>query len=222
MKILILDTGTIITLSMNSFLYLFESLRKTSDVRFVIPPKVKFEIVDRPIGVPRFELEALRVQDLINKKIIELPTALGISNQEIKQKTDELMKIANRSIQDRGKFINIVSEAEISCLGLSSILTEKGIENIIAIDERTTRLLSEKPENLAGLMSHKLHHPVHLAQKDFTALFRFIRSTEMVYAAHKLDLLKVKGPKALEAALFATKFKGSSVSFDELKILKKL
>jgi len=52
--------------------------------------------------------------------------------------------------------------------------------------------------------------------------FRFIRSTEMVYAAHKLDLLNVKGPKALEAALFATKFKGSSVSFDELKVLKKL
>lgn len=112
----------------------------------------------------------------------------------------------------------------MSCLALASLLKEKDIETMIAIDERTTRILSEKPENLEKVIGKKLHQDVSLENKNLAAFkdFKFLRSTELVYAAHKKDLLKVKGPKALEAVLFATKFKGSSISYDEINELKKL
>ncbi|MBI2508099.1 hypothetical protein HYV89_04045, partial [Candidatus Woesearchaeota archaeon] len=91
-------------------------------------------------------------------------------------------------------------------------------------DERTTRLLGEGPENLEELMMKKLHYKVELVRKNFSVFsqFKFIRSTELVYVAYKKGILRVQGPKVLEAALYATKFKGSSASFDEINVLKKL
>ena len=60
--------------------------------------------------------------------------------------------MANTSLESFDKNIKIISEAETSCLALSSELSKLGIENIIAADERTIRMLSEKPENLEKLI----------------------------------------------------------------------
>ena len=134
------------------------------------------------------------------------------------------METANHLLNRNNQPIKIVSEAEMSCLALSSLLSEKGIKNIIGIDERTTRILAEKPENLEKIMEKKLHINLELKEKDFSAFknFKFIRSAEMVYVAHKKGLIKIKDPRTLEALLYATKFKGSSISWDEINTLKKL
>ncbi len=223
-KVLILDSGALINLSMNGLLYVLEELGKVSNVRFAITPAVKYETVDRPSNIPRFELGALRIKQMINEEILELPLVFGVANEIINQKTQELKEMANKCVEAKGRFISIVSDAEMSCLALSSILSGKGIENLIAIDERTTRVLSEKPENLRAMMSKKLHFNVRLNEGNlkFFEDFSFIRSTELVYVAHKKGVLKLKDPKALEAVLFATKYKGSSVSFEEIDVLKKL
>ena len=223
-KVLVLDSGTIINLAMNGLLYIFEELKKISEVKFILTQEVKNETVDRPINIPRFELEALRIKSLIDNKIIESPSSLGIQEEEIRDLTKHLMETANHSVQLKGEWIKIVSDAEMSCLALSRILTERGVENIIAIDERTTRILAEKPENLEKIMSGKMHANVKIESGNFRNFseFRFIRSTELVYVAYKKGLLKIKGSNALEAALYATKYKGSSVSFDEINVLKKL
>ena len=73
-------------------------------------------------------------------------------------------------------------------------------------------------------MSSKLHKKITTNKKNLAVFskFRFIRSTELVYVAYKKGILKVNGAKALEAALYATKFKGAAVSWDEINILKKL
>lgn len=224
MKILILDSGILINLSMNGLLYLFEEFKKVSDVKFVITKDVKYETVERPAGVPRFELGALRVKSLIERKIIEMPEDLNVKSSAIDFEKNRLVKIANNSVKAEGRFVSIVSNAEMSCLALSSELTKRGIENMIGIDERTTRLLAEKPENLGELMSNRLHQRVDIVQKNFSAFanFRFIRSAELVYVAYKKELLHLKDPKTLEAALYATKFKGSSISFEEIAELKRL
>jgi hypothetical protein len=222
-KSLILDTGILINLSMNGLLYILEKL-KSPNLKFLITEQVKYEIIDRPISIPRFELGALRVKTPLEKSIIELPTSLKISNDKIKSITKDLMHIANHSVKSRGKWINIVSDAEISCLALSTLLTKKGIVNIVGIDERTTRILSERPQNLEKLMSKKLRSRVQLESKNFAPFkqFRFLRSTELVYVAHKKGILKVKGPKALEAVIYATKYKGSSISHEEINEMKNL
>lgn len=224
MKVIIFDAGPIINFSINGMLDILESLKKTFNGKFIITEAVKKEVVDNPINVPRFELGALRVQALIDKSVLEFPSALNIGNEIIKKESQRLMNIANHYIFSRGTWVNIISEGETSCLALSSELNKIKIENIIAIDERTTRILSEKPENLQKIISDKIHANVkaQLSSIEEFSNFRFVRSTELVYLAYKKDLLGIQGKKALEAALYATKFKGSSVTFEEIDELKKL
>ena len=224
MKALIFDAGPIINFSLNGLIELLKDLKSSFGGKFLITEAVKYEIVDRPLTIPRFELGALRVQNLIEENILELPYSLNISKEIIKTETQKIMSIANQCIYSRNTWINIMSEGEASCLALSNELDKINIQNIIAIDERTTRILSEKPENLQKIFSEKLHTNVKVDRsnlKEFSK-FRFIRSTELIYVAYKKGLLKLKGPKVLEASLYATKFKGSSVSFEEINELKKL
>jgi hypothetical protein len=222
-KALIFDSGTLINLSMNGLLYLLERLKEKFDGKFLITRAVKYETIDRPLNILRFELGALRVQALIDSGVLELPEAIGVSDDYLKKETPRLMNDANHILSSDGRWLRIVSEAEVSCLALSEELSRKKIENLIAIDERTTRMLSEKPENLERIMEKKLHMHVEVQgeTKEFSK-FRFIRSSEIVYVAYKKGLLGIEGKKALEAALYATKFHGAAISFEEIDVLKKL
>ncbi len=223
-KIFIMDSGILINLAMNGLLYILEDLKKDFNGKFIITKQVKYETIDNPLNVQKFELDALEIKALLENKTIELPDSLNIPEPLLNRKTAELMSIANHLLTRNNEPIKIVSEGEISCLALSSILSEQDIENIIGIDERTTRILSEKPENLEELMSRKLHTAVKLSTKNFSAFkeFKFIRSPEIVYTAYKKGILRIKDRRALEAALYATKFKGSSISWNEIRILKKM
>src|SRR3989344_8370853 len=132
MKALIFDSGTLINLSMNGLLYILEEFKKTSpEIKFLITHQVKQELIDRPVNVPRFELGALMIQGALDTKILELPESLQITDEQISQKTKELIETANHLIQYEGKWVNIVSDAEISCLALSQIITEINMQNLI-------------------------------------------------------------------------------------------
>ena len=224
MKALIFDSGTLINLSMNGLLDILEKLKKDFNGKFLITKEVKYEVIDRPIGIYRFELGAIRVQNLIDSGVLELPSAMEISDELIKKGTEELMEIANRSVQVNSRWVDIVSKGEMSCLALSRELSERKIENMIAIDERTTRVLSENPESMERIMSEKIHRRVHVDEEKLRAFskFRFIRSSEIVYVAYKKGLTDITGKRALEALLYATRFKGAAISFEEIDILKKL
>lgn len=224
MKALIFDSGTLINLSLNGLLYVLEELKFKTEVRFFITKEVKYEIIDRPISIPRYELGALKIQNLLDSSVLELPSEIGVSDEKIEERTKKIMGLANSCVSVNNRAVEIVSPAEISCLALSQELTDKKIENLIAMDERTTRILCEKPEALEQLMSSKLHQKVFVKTKELKILsqFRFIRSTEIAYIAYKKGILKIQGPKALEAVLYATKFNGSSVSYEEINVLKKL
>ncbi len=223
-KVLIFDAGPIINFSINGMLDILEKLKNSFNGKFIITEAVKKEVVDHPINVPRFELGAIRVQALIDKGVLELSSSLNIDNEIITKETFRLMNIANHYIFSRGSWVNIMSDGEASCLALSNELNKKDIENIIAIDERTTRILAEKPENLQKIISEKIHANVkaELSNLEEFSNFRFIRSTELVYIAYKKGLLDIQGKKALEAALYATKYKGSSVTFEEIDEIKRL
>ncbi|HLC31615.1 MAG TPA: hypothetical protein VJK51_03025 [Candidatus Nanoarchaeia archaeon] len=221
-KALIFDSGTIINLSMNGLLYILEELKKTYKGYFLITNAVKYEIVDRPSGVFRFELGALMVQKLLDEQILQLPESLQISNTTIQEKTKVLMQAANHLLTVKERPIPIVSEAEISCLALADELKKKKIDTLIGIDERTTRLLVEDPQALVQLIADKVHARVSLigTNTEFKG-YKIIRSTELVYIAYKKNIVPLTGKKVLEALLYATKFKGSAVSFEEIEQLKK-
>jgi hypothetical protein len=224
MKALIFDSGALINLSMNGLLDILERLQKRWSGVFLITPQVKSEIVDRPLKIHRFELGALRIQQLFNQGLLKLPEKLNINSQELLQVTRHLLEKANHALQIKGSWLEIVSEAEMSCIALASLLNKKGVETLIAIDERTTRTLCESPRMLEQLISERMHKWAKIAGTDFSEFreYRFIRSSELVYVAHKKGLLGIEGKQALEAALYATKSKGAAISYEEIEALKKL
>lgn len=224
MKAIIFDASTLITFAMNGLLPELRELKKIFKGRFLITKEVKHEIIDKPLTIKRFELEALKLKQLLDEKILEMPFSLNIGEDEVSKKTKEFLDIANEMFLGRGKPIRLIDSGEASCLALSRILNEKKLEHVLAIDERTTRMLVEKPENLERLLSKKLHTKVKLKKENFKMFkdFKIIRSAELVYVIYKKKLARLKDGQVLDALLWAVKFKGCSISSDEIREIKRM
>ncbi|RLG12447.1 hypothetical protein DRN73_02565 [Candidatus Pacearchaeota archaeon] len=221
--VIIFDASSLISLSMNGLFDEIRKLKKIFQGKFIIPKEVKYEVIDRPLNVKRFELEALRIKELLDDRVLEMPDSLGIKNEEISKLKDKMLKIANSMFEGNKKDIKIIQDGETACLALSRMLFDKKIPHVIAVDERTTRMLGEKPENLEKLLTKKLSTRVKLKKKNFKYFrgFRFIRSTELIYVAWKKGLIDLKdGKTVLDALLWALKFKGCAISGDEIKEIK--
>jgi len=223
-KVLIFDAGPLISFAMNGLLPELRELKKVFPGKFIITKEVKHEIIDRPINIKRFELEALKLQELINDDVLEFPSVLDINEDKITTKTQDLLNIANGAFTERGKPIHLIDLGETSALVLSRMLTEKGIDNLLAVDERTTRMLCEKPDNLKKLLQKKLHTRVDVKKSllEHFRGFKIIRSCELGFMIYKKGLTRIKHKKVLDAMLYALKFKGCSISGDEINRLKKM
>jgi len=223
MKAIIFDSGALITLSMNSLLEILRELKKKFNGKFLITREVEYESVVRPMQIKKYKLGAMNIKTLIDEKVLEFPSVLGVSEKEISFSTKELMDVANSVFQARNRNLHLIDIGETSCVALSSLLYHKNIESVIVIDERTTRMLLEKPENLQQLMESKLHTKiVRLPLKDHA--FReknFIRSAELIYVAYKKGLVKNKSKDMLDAMLYGAKFKGCSISNEEIKEIER-
>ncbi len=224
MKAIIFDASTLISFAMNGLLPEVKALKNIFNGKFLITEQIKKETIDRPITTKRFELEALKVKELLDEKVLELPNSIGIDNSEVSNTTKELLEIANSTFQATNEMIHLVDSGEISCLALSKLLTKKDIKNIIAADERTIRMLCEKPENLKNLFQKRLKTNVNSNPKNYAYFkgFRFVRSSELIYVLYKKGLVKLKGPMVLDALLYAVKFKGCAISRDEINEIKRI
>lgn len=224
-KVLIFDASSLISFAMNGLLPEIKELKKIFPGKFIIPKEVKQEIIDKPITIKRFELEALKLNELLEEKILELPDSLNIKEEEISNETNRLLDLANKTFLERGKKeIHLIDLGETACLVLSRILDKKGIPNLLVIDERTTRMLSEKPQNLKKLLQKKLHVRVDIKKgnlKEFKG-FKIVRSCELIYIAYKNGLVRIKNKKVLDALLYALKYKGCAITTDEIEAIKKL
>ena len=223
-KAIIFDASTLISFSMNGLLPELKELRKIFKGKFIITNEVKKEVIDKPMTIKRFELEALRLEKLFDDKVLETPVALGINESELSNKTNEILNIANKTFFSAEKDIHLIDSGEASCLALSKLLSDKGIQNVIAVDERTTRMLGEKPENLKKLFEKKLHAKINSKKENYKFFkgFSFIRSAELVYVAYKKKIIKVGDGKLLDALLYAVKFKGCAISGTEIEEIKRL
>jgi len=223
-KAIIFDSGTLISFAMNGLFEEIRSLRKVFDGKFLITQDVKREIIDKPITIKRFELEALRLNQLLEEKILEMPTSVGIKDSDISKKTNEFMQVANSLFYTKGKEVKILDSGESSCLALSQLLNEKAISNVLAIDERTIRVLLEKPENLTKLLQRKINSSIKIKSSNYKIFkgFKVIRSVELVYVLYKKGLIKIKSPNVLGALLYAMKFKGCAISSQEIEEIKRM
>src|SRR3989344_7188890 len=154
-KALIFDSGSLISLSINGLLEELKKLKKIFNGEFIITKEVKREVIDEPIKIKMYELEALKIQNLIDEGCLSMPEKLGIQDKEITNLMFKLMNLANTMFIGNGNEIQLIQSGEASCLALSKSLNEKNIKNVLAIDERTIRMLVEKPENLKELLEKK-------------------------------------------------------------------
>lgn len=223
-KIIIFDSSTLISFAMNGLFEEFKALKKSFSGKFIITKEVKQEIVDNPVKIKRFELEALKIEEMIQQKILELPNAVDVEDKKIADRTVELMKVANNTFISEGVGIKLIDLGETSSVALSQILTERGIKNVLAIDERTTRMLSENPETLKNIMQKRLHTKITIKTENlkFFKNLRFLRSTELIYVAYKKGIISMRSKNVLDALLYSLKFKGCSISDEEIEEIKRL
>ncbi|MBW3016799.1 hypothetical protein KY316_00360, partial [Candidatus Woesearchaeota archaeon] len=186
MKAIVFDTGPLISLSVNSLLWILYPLKKKFGGKFIITPEVKRELVDRPIRGKKYQFEALRIHDLLNEKVFEIH-----GSKQVAQRAKELMDTANSCFSVHGTNLKIVQLAEMESIAAALELKA----DAIVIDERTTRMLIESPGDIENILERKLSEDVKV---DREMLRRFsetvkdikvLRSTELVVAAYRLGLL---------------------------------
>lgn len=223
-KAIIFDASTLISFAMNGLFDELVKLKQSFGGKFIITTEVNEEIIQKPLNIKRFELEALRIKKLVEDGVLEYPSSLGIKDKDISYKTKELLEVANQTFEAGGRKMHVVDLGEMSVLALSKMLSDKGIDNIIAVDERTTRMLIEKPDNLERLFEKKLHTKVRVNRNNFKFFKgpKLIRSTELAYVAYKKGLVGLKNGLVLDALLYAMKYKGCSISEDEIEEIKKI
>lgn len=222
-KLIICDSSSLISLSMNGLLDVITKLKEKFNINFIITKEVQYETISNPLSIKRFELEALRIKDMLEKKILQTPEEVGFKSSIITEKMSKILNLANNSYYARGQFTHLIDKGEASCLALSLLASEDKIENVILVDERTTRMMGESPENLRKLLSNKIHDKVDIRKQiQFIKNIKFIRSAEILYIAYKNNILEIKNPSILDAVLYAVKFKGCSISFEEIEEMKRL
>ncbi len=215
---LMFDAGPLINFSMNGSLDILRKLKKEFKGKFLITDSVKNETMDYPEKIKEYELGALRIEGLLKDKVIEISNFSEKQKQELEMKTNEIMNLANSTFRTDRRDIHIIDRGESSIIALSTIMKSNCA---LVIDERTTRMLCENPENLRKLLEKKLHTKI-MANKEnygFFTQFNVIRSIELAYIAYKRKLFDLEDPRELEAMLYGLKFKGASVSEEEIQEL---
>ena len=141
-------------------------------------------------------------------------------DKEIKR----LLKLTNGVLRtsQTGEKIKLIHKGEAACLAFANLC---GCDTVIVIDERTTRMLTESPQNLERMMEKKLHTPLKAELSLLNELknFKFIRSAELLFIAYKKGLIPIKKSKdLLDALLYGVKFKGAAISSGEIEEMKRL
>lgn len=220
MKSLVFDAGPVISLTANNLLWLAEPLKKAFGGEFYITPRVKYELVDRPLSTKKYEFEALQVMEQIKKGAFII-----VETNEIREKTNYLLNLANRCYTAHNHYITIFHYGEVESLASAIVLNS----DAIVIDERSMRVLIEDPARLRELLCKKLHTQINidkanlrLIQKE-TKKIRVIRSAELAAAAYELGLLDrylvdVEKPRKtlLDSILWGLKLNGCAIRTNDI------
>ncbi len=227
-RLLIFDTGPLISLTVNNLLSTLERLKEHYNGRFIIPESVKGELVDEPLRTKKFMFEAMQVQRLISTGVLEV-----VEDSDTKELTLELLRIANNAFAAKGKAVQIVQYGEVASIAAAKLLDAEAL----VMDERITRELVEHPKHLADLMERRLHTTVTINGENVSLLQRYVsktkilRSVELVTVAFEFGFLDryiaageekiIPGirQKLLESVLWGLKMNGCAVSGKEIEQL---
>ncbi|MDA1196686.1 MAG: hypothetical protein O2779_01850 [Nanoarchaeota archaeon] len=221
MRAIVFDSGPIISLTTNGLLGLLVELKSRYQGTFYIPDGVRNELITHPLQTRKFKFEALQILRLLESGQLVMSDPPGL-----RKKTMHLLDLANRILYARNHPLRVIQFAEMNALALA---IETNAEALI-VDERTTRMLIESPEELAKRMRKKLHTKVTIDKKALSEFqkhvegIKVLRSIELVMIAYEkglLDKFKLKVPKPnetlLSALLWTLKLHGAAISEQEIK-----
>jgi predicted nucleic acid-binding protein len=215
---IIFDASTLISLSEKCFFHLLERIQSHSNARFLISESVWKETVETPQRIKRFELNAERVKEAVETGWLEIvqPT------RESGKLAEQIADWSNHAFFIEKKPFAILQAGEIESMALYVSLKAQAL----AIDERTCRMLIEEPARLQNYIGMKQDKKVKRNDENIQSiqeLFRkavIVRSVDLLAWAYRHGLFKFELDQnihALEAALYAVKFSGCSVSGEEIE-----
>jgi len=177
------------------------------------------ESITNPMKVPEYSFSAVRLKRALDSG------AFGIV--EFSDNTfDRILNSANNMFYTSRPF-HLVNhgEAEMLAAAIDNSLTT------LLMDERTTRALIEAPMELKNHLEEEFRIRINVNRdmyaefKGMTDGLQVIRSAEIVALANEKGYFKKYkdlSDKAYEAALYAVKFNGCAIGFDEIKELAML
>jgi len=214
MKSLLFDSSALISLGLTTSFPLLEKLKEDYEGQFAIPLAVKKEVVDKALQIKRFKYEGYKIKNLIDKGVLEV-----INESPYRSDVQRLSKLANTTFSVHGKPINIIHPGELALLVIAHKNNDEGT---VIIDERTTRLLVEAPEQIAAMLGGKLHAHIDVDKNKLTQLRKemagitILRSADLALAAYLKGYLD-SGKDMFEDLLWALKFAGCAISGKEIK-----
>ena len=218
---IICDSSSLISLADSCLLPALKTIKDHLDGSIFISPRVEHESITRPLGIRQYSLAALRIKQALVDGTLTL-----IGGKQAEAGTEEILRHANSIYSIGKKRMKIIHDGEAEMLALAK---ELGIMNIL-MDERTTRMLSESPEALRKHYVKEFGKTVRVSEQDlqwFTRLTQgmsIFRSSEIAVAAYELGYFKKykeRERQMLEAALYALKFAGCGIGFEEIATFMK-
>lgn len=209
---IVFDSSSLISLIGACAGNLIPLLSKALNARFWISKSIESESVTRPMQIRRFELNALRINELIEQGYLEIHP----ESNELKRETERLLGLANSIYEFDHNKISIIHLGEAETLAITN-LTEA---DVFCIDERTTRMLVEEPLALRDFISFKYKSKITVDEKrlkefqDSLEETKIIRSSELAAMAFEKGF--ITDAKFLEGILFALKYGGCSISEQEI------
>ncbi|MCX6802469.1 MAG: hypothetical protein NT067_05165 [Candidatus Diapherotrites archaeon] len=218
MKSIVFDSSTLISLSSSCLFNAVGELFKASGLEAVISSGVEAESVLTPINIKRLELNAMRIRHGIESGWIRIA---GL-DESVNSEVTELAGKANSCFFTSLGNITLLHRGEAEAL----VLAEKTGAVVLAMDERTTRMIVEEPERLRKLLEKRHECRVQKNQavsEEISKRFRglkIVRSSEIAVLAFEKGFLSKEigeGEKALEAALYSLKYQGCAISSEEIE-----
>ena len=149
-KILFFDSGPIISLVMSRLIWILPELKKNYGGKFMITPAVRRELIERPLGIKRFEFEALQVMKLIREGVLEVYEKVPAS------KVNQLETLANGSFKIKNKTMDVVQSGELE---IAACALETEAEAVV-MDERTLRLFIENNKEMTHLLKIRFNQEI--------------------------------------------------------------
>ncbi len=213
MNEIVFDSSSIIAVAQNCLINILKNLSKKTKREFKIAKSVEAESVGKPLKIDRFELNALRIKKAIDSGWMKVEKQVIDST--------EIEKLANNIFFAEGKPIKIIHLGEAETIALY----KKNNASVMVIDERTTRMLIEEPQNLEKKLKRNYRKKIKINQTNLKKFFsavgkvKIVRSCELIAKAFDLGCFGEEldsTPKSLEAALYGLKFNGCAISLEEI------